>query len=195
MAINTFVSVCAEDCDGTVLYPSIEDDQSCTNFETFESQISDLYIVPTDATDPFTWATTEAITGVVGNINNSDETNGSTKWLKGEGSIDVPAKTIIEIFDFKNKTSKRRYTLQFVVKNMSYAMYEFLRAIQCGSLNFNFYYANYGGHLFGKDGGIEPAEVDVDLPQGGGRDSIEQGTITLQWEAKIDPERKINPFA
>lgn len=42
-------------------------------------------------------------------------------------------------------------------------MYEFFCVIQCGFFNFNFYYVNYGGYLFGKDGGIELVEVDVDL--------------------------------
>lgn len=111
MVINIFVLVCVEDCDGIVLYFFIEDDQFCMNFEIFEFQISDLYIVFIDVMDLFIWVIIEVIIGVVGNINNSDEINGSMKWFKGEGSIDVFVKIIIEIFDFKNKISKCRYIL------------------------------------------------------------------------------------
>ena len=195
MPLTDFVNLCPADCNTALLYPAIDADPSCTNFDTFESQVSDVWIMPTGAANPFTWAVGETITGVAPNVDNTDTLNAFSKWMKGEGGVAVPDKTVVQLHDFIDKTSKRRYTLNFVIKNVSYQMYEFLRAIQCGGTSFTFWYATYGKHLFGKDGGIVPVLADVDLPLDASRDGIEQATLILQWEANVDPERKVNPFA
>lgn len=199
MALNTFFSgLCPPDCDTELTYPAIEADQNCTSFSTYLSQISDLYLMPVADpanTPPFTWASTETITPDASQIDNTDETNTKTKWLTGEGGVDAPEKTVIEVFKSKDIVSKRTYTLTFNVKNMSFKMYNFLVALQCGATNFRFWFANEGGLLFGKDGGIEPKSIDVEFIHSNSRGDILNANIIIQWESKLDPERKINPLA
>lgn len=194
--LNDFVSLCTDDCSTDLLYPAIEADQDCTGYNLYDSQVSDLYIKPlAAATSPFTWASGETIVGVSAQIDNTLADNTKSHWLVGEGGVDVPEKTVVPVAKNKDITKKRTYTLTMEFKNMSLLMYEHLRAMQCGSLNFTFWYGDVAGFLYGKTGGISPTFVDVDFPKDNTREGINRAIVTLRWEAKSDPERKLNPFA
>lgn len=195
-SINTFNSLCSEDCGAVVQLPALAADQDCTGFDLYESQITDLYIQPA-AAGASPWAATWTngstdITYTEANVDNTATDNLKCKWLVGAGGIEVPEKTTQELPKFKDRISKRTYTLTFTIQNVTDAQYEFGRALQCGDTSFTFWYANTH-HVYGKAEGISPKSVDCDLPLDSARDGVEQMVITITWEAKTDPERKTNP--
>lgn len=186
MAINVFLD-CPDNCDDDLLLPGIEQEQDCTNWLPHDSQVSDLFIfpvgspLPSDWTDPLTWA---------GLINNLDETNGAGKWVVGEGGIQTTEIIVLDQPKKREKVTGRTLLLSFEVQNLTPNMYTFLRALQCGWTNFTFYYRTVGGRLFGSaNGGISPAQVDVDLPLEDNRDEFETAVIGIQFETDATPDR------
>jgi len=194
MALQSFYS-CPADCDTALNLPALAENQDCTSYDQKDSQLCDLVIVPTTASNPFDFTDPDNPTLVSGEIDNTNTDNTKTKRLVGEGGVAVPEKIVSEYPKNKSRITKRVYTVVFNVKNMSSTQYEFLRAIQCGWTGFTFYYANLGGRLFGPDGGIEPLSVDADLPLSETRDDKEVGTITVTFEAEGDPPRANSPLA
>lgn len=192
--INVFTT-CPDDCSEDLQFGAIDVDQDCTTFDTYESQVSDIYIVPkTIALEdhPFDW---ELGSGDVTKIDNTAIDNSAAHWIVGEGGVGVPEKTRQELAKLKSRISKRLYQLVFNMKNMSTANRNMLLQFQCNPTNFYFYYATVGGMLFGGPGGIDPTFGDADLPLSEARDGIETGILTLEWEAKGDPLRIVNPLA
>lgn len=200
MAINTIPNICPTTCTDGVLFPATAADPTCSSFAVFDSQIDGLYIrgktaAPASAfsDDPFLWA--DIANSVPANIDNTLTDNTKAKFLMGEGGVAVPEKTTIEVHSLKNITTKRRYQLTYLIKDMSDANYDLCRAFQCGDTNIKFYYTDLGGKVYGIDGGLEPVFVDCDMPKDAARGAINQATIIIEWEAKYDPERKDNPYA
>jgi hypothetical protein len=194
MALINFLT-CPEDCDTDVLLPAISQDQDCSTWVPKDSQVCDLFIVPTGAPDPFSW-TVPATPADATTIDNTEALNAAPKRLVGEGGIAVPEKRIIEYPKKKSRIADRDYTLQMRFRNLTDEMYAFLRQFQCGWTNFTFYYATVGGRLFGKqNAGIPVQRVDVDFPLGEGRDDKEEAILTIVWNADGDPDRWPNPFA
>lgn len=190
---------CPEDCSTEFLFKTLDADQDCPG-TIEESQLTDLWISPkkTGATGkvlPFSgWtANTYTITGELANIDNSNTDNTKCKNLAIVGGVAVPDKTIITVHKRLRKTIRRRYTLQAQVFNLSHAQREFVRSLQCNPTNFTFWFGNQA-YVWGKDTGIIPVFSDADLPLGAGEGDFENATILLEWEAKIDPERRENPF-
>lgn len=194
---NNFPSLCPTDCDGTVDFPAIEADQDCTTFSLYDSQVSDVWIMPNEATEgaPFSdWISGSfTVTANPSAIDNTVTDNTATKWLVGKGGVAAPDKTVEELPKFKDRISKRAYTLTFQVDNVSDGIYEFGRAVQCGSTAFKFWYANLS-HVFGSADGIEPKSADCDFPLDEGRDGKMRAVFTFTYEATVDPERRTNPY-
>lgn len=194
MALINFLT-CPEDCDTDILLPAISQDQDCSTWVPKDSQVCDLFIVPSGAPDPFDW-TTPATPADGATINNAEALNAAPKRLVGEGGIAVPEKRIIDYPKKKSRIADRDYTLQMRFRNLTDEMYAFLRKFQCGWTNFTFYYGTVGGRLFGKQAaGIPVQRVDVDFPLGEGRDDKEEAIVTIIWNADGDPDRWPNPFA
>jgi hypothetical protein len=193
MAKNIFLAGCPADCDDVNLLPAIPDEQDCTSYALLYSQLCDLYIVPTGATNPLaSWSTTP--TAVSGAIDNAVTDNSKTKWLVGEGAIGDPAETEEEYPKRKRKVTDRTYEMQFTVKNLVATQYEFLRQLQCGATDFTFFYGDLNDFIYGKVAGIAPEYVTVRFPRGGGRDDKAVAIVVLRWSADGDPERRINPL-
>lgn len=198
MATNIF-GTCPEDCDAELLLPALDAEQNCTGFNTFESQITDIWFKPNAASvNPFTgWgtgiisATDPTVTAAA--IDNTVADNTAIKWLVVEGGVPASDKTIQELPKFKDRVSRRTYTATLTVKNLTDAQYNYGVALQCGDTNFTFWYATLN-HVYGLEGGIVPRSIDVDFPKGEGRDDIETMVITLVWDANTDPERRANPY-
>jgi hypothetical protein len=189
--INQFLE-CPEDCEEGLLYGPIDEDQDCIDYAQELSEVSDLYMIPTGAPDMFAaFATTP--TYVADSIDNTVSDNSAGKWLVGIGEVPAADKVQTPYPKGKQKTTERTYALTFTVFNMSDLQYTFLQQVQCGGTGFTFYFADLGDSVYGKQGGIEPSFVDVDFPKASGQ--TRRAVITLQWKAKGDPFRKINPFA
>lgn len=113
----------------------------------------------------------------------------AAKYLTGIGGMPAPEKVFVEGPKLKDILSKRIFTLTFRVLNLSDANYSFLRTVQCGFTDYNFWIETTGGHLFGGPSGIVPKLSDADLPHLDGRDANDEGTITITFEARTDPDR------
>lgn len=181
--MNTFLT-CPTDC-AVLNFPAIDVDQDCTAFDITESEVCGILIVqdgnaPTDWTSAADW---EMV------INNSGTTSADGKYLVGRGGVPVPEKVTVELPKKVDRTITRTYTLNMNVLNMSDLHYEFLRAAQCGDTSISVWFETVGGFLYGGPTGISPTLVDADLPLNEGRDSYEQGTLIISWEADGEADR------
>jgi hypothetical protein len=192
--INLTLTGCPTDCDEINTLPAIPEEQACASYEQTLSQIGHLYLMPTGAANPWAnWGTTP--TAPNGNIDNTEGANAKSKWLVGIGEIPAAEKTQTEYPLRKSKQTDRLYTLTFRVPNLSDALYNFLRKMQCGYLGFTFWYGDLGGWLYGLSAGLVPDFVTVTFPKGEGNADKNVAIIRLSWRATGDPERRANPLA
>lgn len=198
MAQTIFSNVCPADCTEEFLFPALDADQNCAGKPNL-SQITDIWIKPNtaaDATVPFEdWVDGSfTVTANPDAIDNAVTNNTKVKWITGIGGIDAPDKTVVRVHKFQDVTLKRRFTLTYQIFNLSDAQYEFLRALQCNPTSFTYWYGNTA-HVYGKAEGITPVQTDVDFILGAGEGDVEQANLTLVFEARVDPERKANPYS
>jgi hypothetical protein len=190
-AQNIFLS-CPANCSTDLDYVAIDVDQDCAPL-LLKSEVSDLIIQPDGAPDVFAdFATTPTYTAL--SIDNTVTDNSKSKHLVGIGDVPDPTETEVILPKGKVGLSDRTYTLNFTVMNMSDAQYAFLQQLQCGTLNFTFYYADRADKLFGIQGGIVPASIRVRMPKARGEASVSQATIVITWVADGDPDRRVNPY-
>jgi len=198
MAQTTFANVCPADCSEEFFFQALDTDQNCPGIPDL-SQITDIWIKPNTADGaevPFT-AWTDGVFTVTANptaIDNTVTDNSKVKWMTVIGGIDAAEKVTARVHKFKDVIIKRRFTLSATILNLSNAQYEFLRALQCNPTNYTYWYGNTA-HVFGKAEGISPVFTDVDFPLGAGENDYEQAVLTLVFEARVDPERKANPYS
>lgn len=196
MALQNFLT-CPADCDTDLELGAIPEEQDCTSYPQLDSQVSDLIIVPSAASDPLDWADPTAPTVVAnpGGIDNTVVDNSASKRIVGEGEVPEPEEETMEYPKNKSKVVKRTYTLNHTIKQMDDDTYELLRQLQCGWTGFTFYYANLAGYGFGPEGGITPTSVKAVMPLSGARGDKQFGRITITWEADGDPARWTSPWA
>lgn len=195
---QTYFNICPADCSTEFTYPALDSDQNCVG-NVYLSQITDLWILPNSADDanaPFTdWSSgSHTLTANPSGIDNTEVLNAKTKWLTVVGDLPAPEKTVQRVHKRQDVTTNRRYTLNLIVYNLSNAQYAALRQYQCNPTSYTFWYGN-DSHVFGKDTGLIPVGTDVDFPLGAGDTDVEQAVLTIIFEAKVDPERKVNPYA
>lgn len=198
--INSFTT-CPADCDDDNLLPAIPAIQDCANYEQVKSQVHTLYIMPqvggTPSADPFTNFSTTP-TATAGAIDNTETDNSKAKFFVGDGGVAEPAETVLDYPMNQEKVIERTYPLVFNIRNLSQAQYDCLLQIQCGNVDFTFYYASGMGTtqwVYGKQGGIVPKKVTVTFPKGAGKDDRDVAIIKIDWLATGDPDRRINPLA
>jgi len=198
-AINETLTGCPADCDDVLLYPAIPASQDCPNYEQGRSQISKLYLLPnTMSGDIFaTWGSTSAATPsyVANSVDNTNTLNAKAKYLAGRGEIAVPEKSTLEYPNLKTRTIEKRYQLVFTHYQLDDDTYEFLRQVQCGSLNFKFYYGDLAGYVYGIADGLVPDFISIRFPKGNGNADRNTAVIALSWKATGDPQRRANPLA
>jgi len=197
--INQTLTGCPADCDDVLLFPAIPASQDCPNYEQGRSQISKLYLLPnTMSGDIFaSWGSTSAATptAVSGAIDNTNALNAKAKYLAGRGEVSVPEKTTLEYPNLKTRLTDKRYTLTFTHYQLDAATYEFLRQVQCGNLNFKFYYGDLAGYVYGIADGLVPDFITITFPKGNTNTDRNTAVIRLSWKATGDPQRRANPLA
>lgn len=186
---------CLSGCgDGTFNLVAIPADQNCSEIPDL-SQVSDLYITPTGATDAFDYTGGDP-TAVVGGIDNTVTDNSKTKWLVGKGGVDDPELVTYAAAKGNIVIAERRYRLIFELPVRSAAVRNLLLQLQCNWKDFNFRFGTIGGNLFGGENGISPSSVNAFLPLASGDDDYEIGRIEIGYRTKNgDPDRHPNPLA
>lgn len=199
--INSFTT-CPTDCDEYNILPALPAEMDCTNYTQERSQVHTIYFRLSDADgvlspDPFTnFATTPTATANA--IDNTVTDNTKSKFLVGEGGVAEPTETSVEYPKLNTKVEEREYQLTFNVKQLTAEVYAFMQQLQCGDINFRFYYASGMGstqYAYGISGGIIPKSITVTLPKGAGRDDRDLATIRINWLGNTDPDRRINPIS
>lgn len=194
LVVQNFLTGCGVDCDDVVLLPPIPEVQDCTTYTQTLSQVSDLFLIPDDASDIFaSWSTTPTL--VSGGIDNTNADNTKAKWLVGMGGVAAPEKIVSEYPKLKTRVTERVYTLILNVKQLDATTYEMCRRLQCGWTGFTFYYADLGDWVYGVAGGISPESADCDFPKGAGNTDKNEAVITITWRSDGDPERRVNPHS
>lgn len=181
--MNSFLD-CPTDCDLTL--GPVEVYQDCIAYKQRLSQLCGLIILPDEADLPADWTDAQQWALV---LDNSITGNEKGRYLAGEGEVDEPEADETNYPKREIRITKRLYTLDFTVKNLSDIQYEFLRQLQCGWKGFRFWYETLGGRLLGGAGGITPFFVDAVIPYDGGRSDKERGEIMIQFESDGDPDR------
>ena len=177
---------CPTDCDSSALLPAISQEQDCTNYPIENSQIYALYLFPDGATLPSPWSTSAGWEGVLQNpVNTPGVPVG--KWLAGFGGIPESDTQVVVYPKRRLRVSKRTFTLEFEVRNMSLAQYEFMRALQCGDVDFVFWVQTVAGKLYGGPDGMRPLSIRVSMPLGIGFDDVEKAVITIKFCADGNP--------
>lgn len=195
MADNISLINCPTDCATDNVWPAIPAEQDCASYEQTRSQVSDLIIIPTGAADVFEDWAGDIPTPTYANdtIDNTTADNSTAHILTGIGGIADPEELILNYPKLQQQVTERTYTLTHRIVNLSNAQYDYLLKMQCGALNFTFYYCDLGGYVYGVDGGLVPYSVDVDMPHGGGNDDRAFADIIITWKAKGDPDRGTTP--
>ena len=199
--INSFTT-CPANCTDNNLLPAIPAIQACASYNQDRSQVHTLWIRPkvsgTSAADPFTsFATTPTITASA--VDNTNADNTKSKFLVGEGGVAEPSEVVLEYPMLEERVTERLYQLVFNIKNLTQTQYDFLLQLQCGNVDFTFYYASgltaTGAWVYGQQGGIVPKKSTVTFPKGIGKDDRDIAIIKIDWLATGDPDRRINPYA
>lgn len=195
MADNVSLITCPADCATDNVWPAIPAEQNCASYEQTRSQVSDLIIIPTGAADVFEDWAGDIPTPTYANdtIDNTTADNSTAHILTGIGGVADPEELILNYPKLQQQVTERTYTLTYRIVNLSNAQYDYLLKMQCGALNFTFYYCDLGGYVYGVDGGLVPYSVDVDMPHGGGNDDRAFADIIITWKAKGDPDRGTTP--
>lgn len=189
--INTFTS-CPADCDDVVLMPAVPVEQDCTSYPRYLSELGDLIIRWTGATDPFAaFATTP--TYVAASIDNANADNTKSKRLSIVGNVAVPSAEDVPYPKQLTKKGKKLFTGRFDVYQLDDGTYSMLQLMDCGATNFTFYYTDEHW-VYGKQGGIVPASVSVEYPQNAGANNYAVATIVITWYGDTIPDRRINPL-
>lgn len=180
--------ICPDNCQAVVSYPSTHEDQDCTAFDLYESQVCGLVIMPEEAPQPSDW--TEKLPWQ-GSINNAHIGRNFGKWLRGVGSVAVPQKTEVVYGRGTRFITQRIYGLVFRVHNLSSDQYQLLQAIQCDDRYYTFWYETLSGHIFGCTGGIVPLITDVDFPLEGTRGAIQYADISIRFRGSGQLQRSM----
>lgn len=190
---------CPDGCDSSLLFGALVEDQNCVAIPNL-SQVCDLYIIPDGAVDAFSYPSGDDADPslIPSGIDNTDTTNGFTKWLVGIGGVDEPDLTPYNGPKNTITIMKRVYTLSFQIDVTNKAQRDFARQLQCNPKNFKFRFGTLGRMLFGGASGITPLSSDAILSLGNGNEDFELCRIVLRWEVKGgygDPPRHVNPHA
>lgn len=195
--INQFYS-CPASCTDVTL-PALPEDPYCVQVPQL-SQIGGLVIVPCGVDDPFVLSESAAALNASSAIDNTAADNSAPHLLIGKGGIDDHEPLTYEAPLRRNVNWLRRYTMSFEVSLAAQEVYSYMQALQCGSINFRFFYIDTAGYLYGKvtaesDGGILPMMVNVQMPKGSGQDDLQVATISITWESSTgDPDRYASPI-
>lgn len=201
---NDFLTIPA-DCTTAYNLPALPADPNCILAPKL-SQVNYVFISPCSAAEPFENDGSDAITLVSpAEIDNANTDNTKSRQILGEGGI--AEHEVVEV-DGPNRTTLipnggRGYELQHRIIISDQSVYDFLKALQAGWVDFRFWYQDLAGLLYGevvtaavaatRYGGIRPSYVNVQFPKGEGRDDRGYATLILRWNANAEPHRYTSP--
>jgi hypothetical protein len=192
--LNTWTTpTCPDDCADVLLLPAIAAAQDC-GIAPKLSQIVWLYLTPSGATVPFTHSggTASAVSGA---IDNTLGDNTKSLAIYGKGGIAEHEPITYEAPGGATLTVYRDYTMTFRVVPTEAALYTLLRYLQCGNVNYTFWYGNLADQLFGDTGGIKVKDINVQMPQGEGATDFQEAQIIITYRTSNgDPLRFTNPL-
>lgn len=151
-----------------------------------QSQISTVLLLPVGTRLPALWTDYDALQAI---IDNTDTTGSRGKLIGGIGEVTDPALINANLGRVDVKRVSSIYTLTHTTPVWCAQYYEMLRTLQKNPLHLHVWFFTVGGSAFGGSQGIRPFYVTCSLPKLKGRDSVETGTITIQWRADGDPAR------
>lgn len=195
MADNISLTTCPADCATDNIWPAIPAEQDCPSYTQGLSQVCDLIIVPEGAGDIWADWTDDYPTPefVLGSIDNNNADNTKAKRITGIGGVPEPEAVTLEYPKLQQRIDEETYTLTHRVPNMSNAMNDLFDKMECGALNFTFWYIDLAGYVYGYEGGIVPFSVDVQRPHGGGNDDRTFADIIITWKSTNEPDRGVVP--
>lgn len=192
---NVFSIVCPADCNAAGTFGTIEViDPECPPLPD-RSEINELLLMhPTLGVGPVDW--TDAGAGgwsVV--IDNADATDVKVKQLPVIGTKPDETRSEITMTNLTKIDGVGTYQIELRVKSLPDLTYDFLRGFQCGNIKPIIWFTDLGGHMFGKNEGIQTSKFTVRFPKESGEDAYDEAVITAQWIAQTDPDRITNPLA
>lgn len=195
MADNISLITCPTDCATDNVWPAIPVEQDCPSYEQTLAQVCDLIIVPTIATDIWDdWSgdyPTPAF--VLGSIDNTVADNTKAHRMTGIGGVAEPESVVLQYPKLQERIDEETYTLTHRIMNMSNTQNDMLDKLECGALNFTFWYLDLGGYVYGYEGGIVPYSVTVQRPHGAGNDDRLFADIIITWKSTMEPDRGVIP--
>lgn len=188
------------------LYPALPADPNAISPPDL-SQINYIVISPCTAADPFVNDGSDVVTLVTpAEIDNTNADNTKSRQLLVEGGIAEHEVTEVE---GPNQTTLipvggRSYELSARVIISNQLVYEYLRSMQSGNIDFRFWYQDLATYLYGPTkttaeaateyGGIRPSYVNVQFPHGEGAQDRSYAQLILRWTADADPPRVNSPI-
>jgi len=147
MADNISLITCPTDCATDNVWPAIPVEQDCPSYEQTLAQVCDLIIVPTIATDIWDdWSgdyPTPAF--VLGSIDNTVADNTKAHRMTGIGGVAEPESVVLQYPKLQERIDEETYTLTHRIMNMSNTQNDMLDKLECGALNFTFWYLDLAG--------------------------------------------------
>lgn len=192
MAIADYIGVdCPTSCGETSL-PAVDIAECVDSIQEELSEVTDVFIVSVDANGdpvevPSDW-TSEAAWATALHQTTPDK----IRHLIVSGDKPAPETTDVTFSKFRTKVVNRRHTLNADIDDISDANYTFMLTLQCGA-TVRFWYATYGGKLYGGATGIL-ADVTANFVLERGQDSRALIQLVLNWDRKFDPPRIDNPM-
>lgn len=210
--MNNKFLICPDDCS-TATLPAFGDMvKGCyPKYNGEYAAIGAVLIVPPGADDPFV-PSTGSIWGTAVDadlsadfdataIDNTAGDNSKSVILYGFGGVEIANETIIEL-PFRQRRKEKTYRLSIDIPFIGYdsanqhggELYDFLRTFQCtGNADFKFYYFS-DVFVYGITLGLDPETSDVILPKDKNREARDFATLTIDWTAQADAERRLSPL-
>lgn len=187
--------VCPTDCSTNL--PVVNFDRCNPN--VIASEITKIYLAKpsaidfVDVEDPVEWADRISETNVAP-VGSLVAVGDLIKPLTVIGDRPAPASVIKEISNQRRKITRKDFTINFTIDEITAENLEFQRASECGS-TVKFWYAIQGGKLFGGTTGIIDAYLTMDLVLARGTDEVVAINGTLTWKGQFTEEAVDNPIA
>lgn len=174
MAYNPFTVLPITACDPYTL-PVFPACQVTTTYDQKRSQIGGLFVIPTGADKPTDWGTADDWTDVIDN-SVTDGTKGH--YLVGRGSFLPLSAVEVNLAGGRvQKVSERLYRFAFTVVNLNDGHADFVRRIQNGQANFDFWLQTIDSRIIGGATGMRPFLVNADILFTEGKDDREAATF------------------
>lgn len=179
--------VCPKDC--SISLPVFDFSDCSPKVKT--GQIIKAYLGKTSFTDVTSGA--EWNTRLPGNEEDQNETSSTAlRVLTIIGDLPAPEKTVKEISGGRTVSPTKKFTVNWIIDDVSDANYNAFRALNCPS-TYKMWFEDNNGYIFGGDEGIS-VSIDGDLIIPQSKDDLQSLTGTFKWTAQFPPVSSAKPF-